>query len=137
MSSQPVWEAVIRLAAADVLSLNQRKHWAQASGKRRAIRQLAEQTARFSRAPHLQRARLVIHVAFPDRRRRDPHNYMATAKPIVDGLVDAGVLPDDDHTHLAGPDMRAAKDLTRKRMGQPVYEFRLSLYDLGPLQEES
>ena len=131
MSSQPAWEAVIRLAAADVLSLNQRKHWAQATGKRRAIRQLAEQTARLSRAPHLQRARLVIHVAFPDRRRRDPHNFMATAKPIVDGLVDAGVLPDDDHTHLAGPDMRAAKDLTVKRMGQPVYEFRLSLHDLG------
>ena len=30
-----------------------------------------------------------------DRRRRDPHNYFATVKPVIDGLVLAGVWPDD------------------------------------------
>lgn len=31
----------------------------------------------------------------PDRRRRDPANYFPTTKPIIDGLVDAGLWPDD------------------------------------------
>jgi hypothetical protein len=33
-------------------------------------------------------------------RRRDAHNFVATTKPIVDGLVDAKVVADDDTTHL-------------------------------------
>lgn len=28
-------------------------------------------------------------------RRRDPHNYFPTVKPVVDGLIDAGLWPDD------------------------------------------
>lgn len=131
MSSEPVWEAVIRLAASDVLNLNDRNHWSKAASKRRTIRQLAEQTARFSRAPRLERARLVVEIAFPDRRRRDPHNFMATVKPIVDGLVDAGVLPDDDAKHLLGPDLRRHPAVAGKRMGSPIYEFHLALYDRG------
>ena len=131
MSPEPVWEAVIRLAASDVLNLNDRNHWSKAASKRRTIRQLAEQTARFSRAPRLERARLVVEIAFPDRRRRDPHNFMATVKPIVDGLVDAGVLPDDDAKHLLGPDLRRHPEVTKKRLARPVYEFHLSLYDRG------
>lgn len=35
---------------------------------------------------------------FPDKRRRDPDNYCG--KFILDGLVDAGVLPDDDFDHI-------------------------------------
>ena len=131
MSSEPTWQAVIRLAASDVLNLNDRNHWSKAASKRRTIRQLAEQTARFSRAPRLERARLVVEIAFPDRRRRDPHNWMATVKPIVDGLVDAGVLPDDDAKHLLGPDLRRHPEVTKKRLAQPVYEFHLFLYDRG------
>lgn len=38
--------------------------------------------------------------------RYDPPNLWPTVKACVDGLVDAGVLPDDDHTHVIGPDMR-------------------------------
>jgi hypothetical protein len=42
-----------------------------------------------------------IHVPFPIRRTRDPHNMCSTAlKSSVDGLVDAGVIPDDDPEHL-------------------------------------
>lgn len=113
MSPAPVWEAVIRLAASDVLNLNDRNHWSKAASKRRTIRQLAEQTARFSHAPSLERARLVVEIAFPD------------------GLVDAGVLPDDDAKHLLGPDLRRHPEVTKKRLAQPVYEFHLSLYDRG------
>lgn len=54
-----------------------------------------------------QRARIVVTVRFPDKRRRDVSNlYPYVAKPIVDGLVDARILPDDDDLHCIGPDMR-------------------------------
>ncbi|MEU8316640.1 hypothetical protein [Micromonospora sp. NPDC049033] len=42
----------------------------------------------------------------PSRRRADPGNWYPSYKAAVDGLVDAGVLEDDDHTRLVGPDMR-------------------------------
>jgi crossover junction endodeoxyribonuclease RusA len=59
-----------------------------------------------------QKARIVVWVRFPDKRRRDVSNlYPYVAKPLVDGLVDARVLPDDDDHHLIGPDLR--RDLTR------------------------
>jgi hypothetical protein len=38
--------------------------------------------------------------------RWDPNNLWPTVKAIVDGIVEAGVLEDDDHKHLVGPDMR-------------------------------
>ena len=131
MSPEPAWEAVIRLAASDVLNLNDREHWRLKANKSKHIHQLAEQIARASRAPHLKRALLTVEIAFPDRKRRDPHNWMATVKPIVDGLVKAGVLPDDDAKHLLGPDLRRHPEVTKKRLAQPVYEFHLFLYDRG------
>ena len=54
-----------------------------------------------------EQVRIVLTVRFPDRRRHDVGNlYPYVAKPIVDGLVDARVIPDDDDRHLTGPDMR-------------------------------
>lgn len=53
------------------------------------------------------RVRIVVTVRFPDKRRRDVSNlYPYVAKPLVDGLVDARVIPDDDDLHVIGPDMR-------------------------------
>ena len=49
------------------------------------------------------RALVVAGVQSRVARRSDPANASATTKPLVDGLVDAGVFPDDDHTHVVGP----------------------------------
>jgi hypothetical protein len=52
-------------------------------------------------------AHITLHIRFPDRRRHDIGNlYPYVAKPIIDGLVDARLIPDDDDQHLVGPDMR-------------------------------
>lgn len=54
-----------------------------------------------------QRVRIVLTFRFPTRRRRDtPNLYSYVGKPIVDGLVDAQLIPDDDDHHVIGPDMR-------------------------------
>lgn len=37
----------------------------------------------------------------PDRRPRDPDNLSGASKPIIDGLVDGGLLPDDSFRHVA------------------------------------
>ncbi|WP_394425502.1 RusA family crossover junction endodeoxyribonuclease [Streptomyces sp. SGAir0957] len=56
--------------------------------------------------PVLQQA-YILGVLHPGSRRRiDPANFYPSFKAAVDGLVDAGVLEDDDHTHVVGPDMR-------------------------------
>lgn len=39
-------------------------------------------------------------------RRRDAANWYPSFKAAVDGIVDAGLLDDDDHEHVVGPDMR-------------------------------
>ncbi|MEV0525995.1 hypothetical protein AB0I66_21400 [Streptomyces sp. NPDC050439] len=56
--------------------------------------------------PLFQRAHVlgVLHPATNNR--RDPANWYPSFKAAVDGLVDAGLLDDDDHTRLVGPDMR-------------------------------
>ena len=41
--------------------------------------------------------------------RWDVGNLYPTAKAIVDGLVDAGVIPDDSNEWVTGPDMRAGE----------------------------
>lgn len=56
--------------------------------------------------PKHQYAHIIVSIRWPDKRRRDPGNWYPTAKAIVDGLVDAGVLIDDDDAHVIGPDMR-------------------------------
>lgn len=56
--------------------------------------------------PVFQRAHIIGVLHPEDLRRRDPANWYPSFKAAVDGIVDAGVLEDDDHTRVVGPDMR-------------------------------
>jgi hypothetical protein len=47
------------------------------------------------------RCRVTFLFRYPDRIRRDPDNAAASIKPVMDGLVAAGVLVDDDFAHVA------------------------------------
>lgn len=80
-------------------SANGREHWARRAAKTRSVRLLAKAAARG--ADRFQVARLDVQVHYPTNRTADPHNIASTVlKAAIDGVVDAGVLPDDDHTHL-------------------------------------
>ena len=92
------------------------------SGNRRGSTRSYRQTAAVSRlreqayylARSLKNSGTTIHypthcvatMSFPTSRRRDSANFQGAIKPIVDGIVSAGILPDDDITHLVGPDLR-------------------------------
>lgn len=83
------------LAPAEVMTLNKRYHWARKMelvGTWRAAANIyARKWGIGPQPPSI--VKVIFYVAA--NRRRDPHNYIATVKPIIDGLVDANVFPDD------------------------------------------
>ncbi|WP_157075253.1 hypothetical protein [Arthrobacter luteolus] len=52
------------------------------------------------------KVRIVARVWKTRRGRYDPGNLYPTAKACVDGIVEAGLLADDDWLHVDGPDLR-------------------------------
>jgi hypothetical protein len=93
-------------AGIPLLNANRRQYWAAKAKLTRALREAALVCARRDHVPALDRAHIVVEYRPGDRRRRDVHNLYPSAKAAVDGLVDAGVLPDDADQYLVGPDMR-------------------------------
>lgn len=56
--------------------------------------------------PWTEPVHIMAYIDKPRNGRYDPNNLWPTVKAIVDGLVEAGLLADDDHKHVIGPDMR-------------------------------
>lgn len=86
--------------------MNQRKHWTWTSKRKRAWREAAYYTAlqwQGSPSNRLLEGTHLVSFRFPmaTNRRRDPHNYYPTIKPIIDGLTDAGLWPDDTSEYVA------------------------------------
>lgn len=89
---------------ADWLNANIKRHWAPNAKLVKAWRHGAHIYARQAKLPKgLQRVQVDAYVWKNSRRQYDPHNLMPTLKPVIDGLVDYGLIPDDNTTHLAGP----------------------------------
>lgn len=80
--------------------------WRSKAGPTKALRNLAAGlTAVQMMEQRIKRgewASAVVDYSFcvPDRRRRDIVNMMQSQKPAIDGVVSAGLIPDDDWQHL-------------------------------------
>ena len=88
------------------LTMNQRMHWAQKAKATKAWREASYIAAwKFDgswRPPQLPRS--IVQLDIPVRStkvRRDPHNWYPTVKAVIDGLVDAGLWPDDNSDYVA------------------------------------
>lgn len=92
---------------------------------RRKWRDAGQTYARQSGLPRLERAHIEVTIQFRDNRRRDIANWHPTAKAIIDGLVDYGLLPDDDDRHLIGPDMRRGSAVTVPGWGLITVRIRV------------
>lgn len=115
-------------AGLDLLNANRRIHEQAAARLTKKIRNAAHEAVSECPAlmaalkaakpdPLFQRAHIlgVLHPATAGRR-RDPANWYPSFKAAVDGLVDAGVLEDDDHTRVVGPDMRLGPVVKRGQL---------------------
>lgn len=91
----PAW--ILELPFVHPLNLNEhrRQHWARKRADIAAWRTATHWLARQQRIPPCQRIIVQLLYTPPDNRRRDPLNLVAALKPCEDGLVDAGVIPDD------------------------------------------
>lgn len=112
---------------------NDRLHWRARARKTRELREIAAWTARAQHTPRFVQARVVAHVSYPTNGRADPGNVVGTVlKALVDGLVDAGVFPDDDHEHVIGPDPR--RGLKTGKAG--LWRVRLEIHELTATEED-
>jgi len=84
------------------LSQNSRVHWAV---KARAVKAQREEAgwlakAQWQNRPPMTHARISYEFTVKDKRRRDISNLVSACKSLEDGIVDAGVVVDDDAKHL-------------------------------------
>ena len=103
-----------------LLSLNGREHWAVRARYTRTLKKAAWATALQAKIPRLERVSVVAEYQPPDRRHRDSDNPAASVKACIDGIVQAGVLPDDESP-------RYVESVTY-RIGEPYPKGRLVLY---------
>lgn len=91
----------------DFINANQRLHHHAKAKLTKLWRGQAHSAAWATAQRHsIDRAHITVAIRFPTNHRRDVGNYFPTAKAIVDGLVDAGLLVDDNDDRITGPDMR-------------------------------
>lgn len=82
------------------LSANQRLHWAKRATITKQVRQEAAWRARSKKLPAMRACQVTLHYRPRDNRRRDADNLVPTLKALCDGLVDAGLVPDDTPNYM-------------------------------------
>lgn len=119
------WRIVIPRPA-DWMNKNKRRktHWSVDAQQTASWRTAAAWAAKAAKVPALGPSRVIGQLLMTPRRRSriDPSNYSLTAAAAVDGLVDAGIWPDDSSDWVTGPDMR---------LGPPVTDEALVLHIWG------
>lgn len=105
------------------MSANDRMHWAPKAKRTRGLRETGYAVA-MEQAPGTPgTCHVAAFIGYPRGGKADPANAAPTVKALIDGLVDAGVWPDDDSTYVIGPTY-----LRDKSSGQPgVHTVRLVL----------
>ena len=93
----------IDIPAACWLTSNMRLHWTRRAKSAASIRNRAGFTTlaaiRMGQLTPMSVADVTVWVGYPSNRRQDPDNAAPSAKAAIDGVVDAGLLPDDDSEH--------------------------------------
>lgn len=120
VTAQP-YLLVLPLGERKWINANRRLFFMERSRRTKAWRDYTRVRAIAAQIPHLPGGRVVCELRFADSRRRDSANWAPTAKAIVDGLVDAGVFPDDSHKFVAGPDMRIGAPVGASAVGVHLF----------------
>ena len=101
-----VWTITVP-APGPYMSMNDSEHFRAKARRTKAWRTAAKNaagrdvtTTTPGRLRYLPPCIITCTFSVPDRRRRDPANMAATVKPCVDGMVDAGLWPDDTPEYI-------------------------------------
>ena len=91
------------------LNANQRLHWAEEARLKRKLRGdmgWLMKSVRYAIEPLQEGQKLRIQLVYTpaSNRRRDTLNLYATLKPLVDGIVDSGIIPDDTPDYVETPE---------------------------------
>jgi len=99
-------------APAAFLNVNDRPHYHLKAKLTKAWREAtAAHAATYATMNLRTPVRIVAHIHKPGNRRWDPNNLSSTTKACVDGMVDAGLFPDDSWKEVIGPDHRRGDSL--------------------------
>lgn len=82
------------------LSLNHRTHYMVRAKATAEVRSAAAELIELAGVPTLTHLTACVVYSPRDSRRRDPINLIPTLKACEDGLVDAGVVPDDNPLYV-------------------------------------
>lgn len=106
------------------LSLNYRLHFREQARRARALRDAA---GLWGRSLRLRADRVTVGLLWVvgDARRRDADNAVPTLKALCDGLVDAGVVPDDTPRFM----VKRMPVIVVRRGERPHLEFVVSVGD--------
>lgn len=85
------------------MSANDRLHWAEKGKRTKKVRRLAYMSAVDLGLDPFGTVHVAAFIGYLTGGRADPANAAPVVKAAIDGLVDAGLLVDDDHTHVIGP----------------------------------
>ena len=98
------------------LSQNARVHWAVRHLATKNARAMAAMMGRLSRARFTERVRIQAVFYYKTKRRRDGPNLTGLCKAYLDGLVDAGVIPDDSTEWVEWMDPRVEIHVLNPRL---------------------
>lgn len=104
-----------------LLNVNDHKsHWSKKANITSTLRMTARNLA--CNIPPLGKVKIRAILYPPDNRRRDsPNALFATSKPLIDGIVDAGVLSDDNDRVVKSLELMPGDHVVRG--GQVVLEI--------------
>ena len=122
----------LTIPTSEWLSSNQRLHWAQKARRTRSIRTRAFMLGLAAiRAGHVtahtRKTHVHVLVAYPTARKADPPNSYPSVKAAIDGLVDAGIFPDDNSDHVS---LGFDRDPEKSALG--TYRLTLEMKEIQP-----
>ena len=83
-----------------LLSANDRHHWRKKAELTKTIRDVTFFLAKSASIPEAEHVTVRLVWVVKDNRRRDTDNTYPTFKAMCDGLVDAGIVPDDTPQYM-------------------------------------
>lgn len=108
-----------------LINANDRLHWARRTNLTAALRMLGRSLGQ-QLDPPARRVLVVYTLGMLTRGRRDPSNWHPSAKAWTDGLVDAGVFPDDSAEYVQGP-LVGIGELSPEASKRPTHTRRVQV----------